>query len=112
VSFCVKAAQAMIQGDDAKAVEYRARVEAEERELDHSEHPLYSKARGRMVSIPEKVKEMDGEYEDLMFILSDSSNESLRGVKGFSVDEVVRFTRQLNRKFKRQNVRSDQSDTD
>lgn len=103
----------MVADEDDRAIELRAKIEREEREITGNKHPLFSKAKGRMVSIPERIREMDAEYEELMFVLSDSSNESIRTIKQFSVEEVTSFTRQLNLKYKRQkDARSDSTDTD
>lgn len=65
------------------------------------------------MSVPDRMREMDAEYEDMMFLLADSSNESIRTVKLFTVQEVVSFTRQLNQKYERQkDARTSSTNTD
>lgn len=103
----------MIADEFDKALECKAKIEKEEGEIIDDRHPLWSKEKERMVSIPEKMMELEEEYDGLMFTLADSSNESIRTVKAFTVDEVVKFTRQLNLKYERQkNARQHSADTD
>jgi len=112
VALCQKAAQSIVDDDYDRAIEYKAKIEKEEKEFTDEGHPLFSREKGRRVSIRDKMVEMDGEYDELMFVLSDSSNESIRTVKSFTVEEVVKFTRQLNLKYERQKNARHTADTD
>lgn len=53
------------------------------------------------------MQEMERQYDDLMFDLSDSSTESIVTVESFSVEKVYKFLRQLNRKHERMKKNAD-----
>lgn len=113
MDLCRKAAESLLEDDYDHAIEYKAKIEKEENEYVDFRHPLFSRDREKIVSIPDRLREMDTDYDELMFTLSDSSHESIRTVKQFTVEEVVKFTRQLNLKYERQkDARQHTSDTD
>ena len=85
----------------------RSRIEKEERhKINEERHPLYSHKKGKVVSFSDKVLELNEAYDDLMFNLSDNSNESLKEVKTFSVEEVIKFEKRIAEKLKREAKRN------
>lgn len=65
-----------------------------------------------MISIPEKIRRIDDDYEELMFTLSDNSNERIFDVKRFTVYEVHQFMKQLIKKAERLKNARKSTDTD
>ena len=80
----------------------RARIEKEEdNKINEESHPLYSHRKGRVLSFSDKVGELNDMYDDLMFDLADNSNESMKEIKGFSAEEVMKFNKRVTAKIKR-----------
>lgn len=80
----------------------KSRIEKEERhKINEEKHPLYSHVKGKVLSFSDKVLELNEMYDDLMFELSDNSNESLKELKTFSAEEVIKFNKRVTAKIKR-----------
>ena len=47
--------------------------------------------------------ELSENKEDLFFFLADNSNESIKTIKEFSTEEVLRFNKRVVEKINRQN---------
>lgn len=89
----------------------KARVEREERhKINEESHPLYSDKKGRVLSFPDKVMELNELYDDLMFDLADNSNESMKDVKNFNTEEVIKFNTRVIAKIKRKTRTKEISD--
>ncbi len=86
----------------------KARLEKALRNKDNEDkHPLYSSVKDKVVSYPEKIAEMDELKEDLFFQLSDNSNESIKTIREFTVEEVIHFNKRILEKLKRKNKKTD-----
>ncbi len=86
------------------AIILRARIEKEERhKINEESNSLYSHKQGKVLSFPDKVMELNEMYDDLMFELADNSNESMRELKTFSAEEIIKFNRRITEKIKRNN---------
>lgn len=89
--------------DDIAVAMAKAKLERHYRfENFVSKHPLYSSKRGTIVSYPQKIKELDENYEDMIFDLADNSNESIKTIRDFSVEEMVKFNSRVYKKLLRQ----------
>ena len=82
---------------------YKARIEKEEKhKVNEEKHPLYSHRKGKVLSFPDKINELNEMYQDLIFDLAENSNERIRDLKQFSAEEVIIFNRKVTEKLKRQ----------
>lgn len=80
----------------------KARIEKEERhKINEERNPLYSHRKGKVLSFSDKVMELNELYDDLMFDLADNSNESIKDIKSFSTEEVIKFNKRVTIKLKR-----------
>lgn len=80
----------------------KSRVEKAERHKANQEsHPLYSHRKGKVLSFADKINEMNDMYDDLIFELSDNSNETMRELKQFSAEEIIKFNKKVIEKLKR-----------
>jgi len=90
-------------GDEMKVARAKAQLEKQYRfENQVKKHVLYSPIKGTIISYPEKVAEMTEQYEDMLFDLSDNSNESIKTIKDFTVEEMVQFNKRVYKKLLRQ----------
>ena len=84
-----------------------AQIEKKEGSRINQEYSsLYSDKKGKVVSFADKVLELNEAYEDLMFELSDNSNESIRELKTFRAGEIIRFNKRVVEKVRRQNKKN------
>lgn len=89
----------------------KAKIEKEERhKINEESHPLYSIKRGNVISYSEKVVELNEMYDDLLFELSDNSNESIITLKTFSAEEILKFNKRVVEKLKRNAKHTDNTD--
>jgi len=93
-----------------KINEINRSLEKEFKYLEFNDHHRWSREREMVVTIPEKIREMEDGYETLMFELSDRSNESILDVKKFSVYDVHMFMRNIIRKYRKTNDKGESSD--
>ena len=90
-------------GDELEVARAKAKLEKQYRfENMVRTHILYSPRRGTVISYPEKVAEMTEQYEDMLFDLSDNSNESIKTIREFTVEEMVQFNKRVYKKLLRQ----------
>ena len=90
-------------GDEMAVAKAKAQLEKQYRfENQVKKHVLYSSAKNKILSYPEKVAEMNEQYEDMLFDLSDNSNESIKTIKDFTVEEMVQFNKRVYKKLLRQ----------
>ncbi len=64
-------------------------------------HILFSPSQNTVVSYAQKIREMEDSYENMLFELSDNSNESIKTIRDFSVEEMVRFNGNVYKKLLR-----------
>ena len=89
-------------GDEATVRYAKAKLERQFRfENMVKNHILFSSAKNKIVTYAEKVREMNDSYEDMLFELSDNSNESIKTIRDFSVEEMVRFNTSVYKKLLR-----------
>ncbi len=82
----------------------KARIEKEEaHRVNEERHPLYSQRKGKILTFADKIVELNDMYDDLIFQLSDSSNESMREVKTYSTEEIIKFEKRVIEKIRRKN---------
>ena len=80
----------------------KSRIEKEETHKANEEYnPLYSHKKGKVLSFSDKVLELNEMYDDLMFDLADNSNESIKEIKTFTAEEVMKFNKRVTAKIKR-----------
>jgi uncharacterized FlaG/YvyC family protein len=87
-----------------KIIKDKSRIEKQETHLINDErHPLYSHKQEKIITFSAKVMELTENKEDLFFYISDNSNESIRTIKEFSTEEVLRFNKRVIEKINRLN---------
>ncbi len=85
----------------------KSRIEREERhKINEERHPLYSHKKGKVVSFSDKVLELNESYDDLIFNLSDNSNETMKEIKTYTAEEVIKFEKRVGEKVKREAKRN------
>ena len=90
--------------DNTDVINLKSRVEKEENhKINDEKHPLYSHKEDKILSFSKKVIELNEMYEDLMFDLADNSNESIKDIKEFSAEEVMKFNKRVVEKIRRKN---------
>jgi len=89
------------------AIILRSKIEKEERhKINEETHPLYSHQKGKVLSYPDKVMELNELYDDLMFDLADASNESMMELKTYSAENIIKFNKRVVAKIKRNNPKN------
>lgn len=89
-------------GDDMAVAMAKAKLERQYRfENVVKNHVLYSHTKGDVVNYPEWVRQKNEEYEDMIFDLAENSNESIRTIRDFTVEEMVRFNKRVYEKLLR-----------
>ncbi len=95
-------AKAYNDGERKDVIKLKAKVEKDENhKINEDKYPLYSQKQGKLVSFSDKVVELNNMYDDLIFNLSDNSNESLRELKTFTTEEIIKFEKRIAEKVKR-----------
>ena len=90
--------------DNADDIKLKARIEREEHhKINDEKHPLYSHKEDKILSFSKKVLELNEMMEDLFFDLADNSNESIKDIKEFSAEEVMKFNKRVVEKIRRKN---------
>ncbi len=98
----MKLAEAYKDGDFNGVIINKSRIEKEEtHKVNEESNPLYSHKKGKVLSFSDKVLELNEMYDDLMFDLADNSNESIKEIKTFTAEEVMKFNKRVTAKIQR-----------
>ena len=88
--------------DEMEVAHAKAKLERQLRfENMVKDHILFSAKQNKILSYAEKVHEMNEAYEEMLFELADNSNESIKTIRMFSVEEMVRFNTHVYKKLLR-----------
>ena len=98
----LKLAESYNNNDTNGVIIYKSRIEKEERhKINEDTHSLYSHKQGKILSFSSKVLELNEMYQDLIYELSENSNERMRDLKDFTTEEIMYFNKRVTEKLRR-----------